>query len=160
LDVPVYKKLTDLDTHFENPYSSKEGQLPVSLTENFWVRLAREGRPWNKSIEGGSASNTMTYFGVLAPSAGCRAYVSTVMLSCDKDAFFQIVARHGIAGSSSTLITHSVFAKAGTPQIVKFDGDMIIEDGGDFKIGCQTTVTSETGKVYASFSGIEVSMNG
>jgi hypothetical protein len=159
MDAPVYKKLTDIDKHFENPFSSKEGQLPVSLTENFWSRLSREGRPWNNSLSGSNVTNTMAFFGVTVPSAGCRVYVSTVMFSCDKDAVFNIVARHNITGSGTTLLTHIVFVKAGNPVVMKFDGDLIIEDGGDFKIGCQTTVTSETGKLYASYSGIEVAAN-
>jgi hypothetical protein len=161
MDAPVYKKLVDIDNHIENPFSTKEGQLPVSLTENFWARLSRYGRPWGGYTAFTTASNTPTAM-IKTPNIGNVVYVSTVMASCTVDAFFYISFRQGFGGNStdpSGMQTNCYFAKAGTPVIVKFDGDVIIGDSGDARVTVQTTNTGESGTLYASITGIEVAVN-
>lgn len=162
MDAPVYKKLVDIDDHVENPFSSKHGQLPISTVESFWARLARHGRPWGGYTAGSAVSNTLQDKLVIPPTSGNIAYLSTAMLSCTVDAFFYISVRPNFGGNisdTSGFQSHCIFAKAGTPIVVKFDGEVFVSDSGDIKISCQTTNASETGKLYGSLNGIEVAIN-
>jgi hypothetical protein len=48
---------------------------------------------------------------------------------------------------------HVIFAKAGTPLIIDFDGEIWCEEGGSFSVGAQCFTA---GKLYASTLAVEV----
>jgi hypothetical protein len=157
------KKIQDvklMDSNIqENPFSTKEGQNIVSISETFWARAIREGRWKNSYSSGGTApAGSLAFPTYVTPSKGCIFYPKTVTLSADVDAMLAVRIDTGIpytsgSGNSSGQLLHYIFAKAGTPVILTFDGEIWANENGKIDIGC-TAVTA--GKFYGGIHGVEV----
>lgn len=147
----------------ENPYNTKVGQQVVSVSENFWTRLSREGRFRGFQTEGTVSianNNSFAVSSVLSPSLGCILYPSTVSVSADVDAELVIVVNTNVKDgdyNSTNKIYHVAWCKAGTPFTVKFDGDIFCLEGGGVNVQARTTIG--TGKLYGSINGVEVAVN-
>lgn len=140
----------------ENPYNTKTGQDVVSMQENSWMRLFREGRPKNINNEAFDAtvSTNWTYSLVLAPSPGMVLYPKRTVVSASVDMEINVRISTGIGQAPN--VFHVVYLKSGTPYILEFEGDICCFEGGNIQIGYRTTTV---GKVWASIYGVEVVSN-
>ncbi|MFY0760186.1 hypothetical protein AB1K32_15050 [Metabacillus dongyingensis] len=139
----------------ENPYNTVTGQEVVSTSENFWARLGREGRFRGSTVQGTSVTaNTLSFKAVVKPSLGHRLYPKRAIVSSDVDAILYIRVLTGIKRADE--MTTVCFCKAGNPYIVDFDGDVYLEEDGEFAIAMFATTD---GKVYGATNGVEVAIN-
>jgi hypothetical protein len=160
MDVPVYKKLTDLENQAENPFGTKTGHGVVSISETFWARIARLGRPAggsldNKAIPNNSALVTSSY----TASVDTIFYPKVVSVSCNVDAELTIQYVPLLPHWQSFYLVRC-FAKAGTPVVLNFDGgEMVLGSlGGSLSFGALNSGAA-AGVLYGSVFGYEVSAN-
>lgn len=140
----------------ENPQRTRIGQEVVSIAENFWVRLSREGRFKSSQVNyAGLVAGTLNYNSSLfKPSLGCIAYPKKLHISSDVDAFHYVIITTGI--NDADIIKYYWFNKAYVPYELEFDGEVYLKDGGNIEI---RTSTSTAGHILASINGIEVTEN-
>lgn len=138
----------------ENPFNTEYGQEIVSIQENFWARLNREGRPRPYILRGTDITiNTDFYpLTVLSPY-DCILYPSKVVASANVDGEIIVQVQTGLQDVGN--IYYNAFVKAGTPFVLDFKGDVFLIEGGSIKIGINS---ANTGKFYASAHAIEVSL--
>lgn len=160
MDAPVYKKLVDIEEHTENPFFTKEGQLVVSESENFWQRALRYGRTafkyvGNSTLNAGITQISLTF----QPSAGTIFIPDCVSVSANVDATVFIsyqVGDSNFKGFDSTMTDEYLavaFCKAGTPLTIKLDGSLQIVAGGQIQCRIQGVTN---GQGFASVHGVEV----
>ena len=159
MDAPVYKKLTDIENQRENPSQNAIGQEVVSIAEDFYTRLWREGRPVNQYTQGSPlTANVLTNGGsALTASPGCILYPTVISVSTDVDAMIMIryTTKINQAGVSNDGKLFDIgYVKAGTPFIVYPKGMAILE-GGDIVILAKSATT---GNIYGSIQGVEVTV--
>lgn len=137
----------------ENPFGTAEGQGVISISESFWARLFREGRPRNAQALGVNIStlNSYVYQTQLTPSKGVILYPKRAIISFSVDAELVVQVTTGIADAD--IHYYLAFVKAGTPLQVEFDGDIWCNENGNVKLGVRT---SGAGTFYASVYGVEV----
>jgi hypothetical protein len=144
----------------ENPYGTKQGQEVVSIAENFWVRMAREGRPLSGSTNTTAVPNNSTFIGAsLNADVDCIIYPRFVSVSCTVDAELIIQFNPNVPHAFSHYLYRG-FAKAGTPVLLKLDGEIQIASnlGGGIKFGATNTGTT-SGILIGNIFGYEVNMN-
>ena len=97
--------LAELLNRFENPFNTAEGQLITSESENFWARLAREGRPRN-AIKQGTSITIGTFLStvLIKPSLGCRFFPQKITVSATVDAKLYIAIITGIRDAEDQLL--------------------------------------------------------
>lgn len=144
----------------ENPFFTAEGQEIVSVSENFWARKLRHGRTafkvWDTTPITANQFTNYTY----NPSVD-KIFIPDVMtFACDQDCSIRVgyipIEKYDLfnPGYANEFIAVS-FLKAGTPFVLKFDGNLEIHNPGGL---IQFQVKSLTGgTVYACIHGIEVS---
>lgn len=159
MDAAVYKKLMDIENQRENPSQNAIGQDVVSIGEDFYTRLWREGRPVNQYTQGSAlTANTLTNGGSsLAASPGCILYPTVISVCTDVDAMVMIryTAKVLQAGVSSDGKLFDIgYVKAGTPFIIYPKG-MVILEGGDITILAKSATA---GNLYGSIQGLEVTV--
>ncbi|MBT2603725.1 hypothetical protein J7E55_11930 [Bacillus sp. ISL-53] len=157
-DILNLKKLMDLENLHENPNGTKEGQLPMSVSETFWSRIAREGRPKtvtsnNKVLPVGTGLVGET----VNPSPDCIFYPKFASVSCNIDAELVIQIVSGIPQVQSMYVFRG-FVKAGTPVTLTFDGDSFISSIGTMLFGAINPGSTE-GKITGTIYGYEVNVN-
>lgn len=140
----------------ENPFNTEYGQEIVSIQENFWARLYREGMPKLNTVSGvtvTNASSAYAYYGTITPSLGRVLYPKQACITCNEDAELTIKVDTGI---KDVLPVHVAlgWVKAGTPLQTMLDGELFCLENGMFTIGIKTA--SPTAKVYGCVYGIEV----
>jgi hypothetical protein len=143
----------------ENPFNTEFGQDVVAISESFKARLWREGRPKSLYYES-TVSNTaggVVNNGIVT-SIGCRLYIFNVTLSSDIDSILLVQTNQGIeSGNDNSPIRLSyVYAKAGTPVVLNFDGEVSVPEGSAFNLAAIPMVNNSGGKLYGSVHGIEI----
>lgn len=159
--VPV--KSVDSDLR-ENPFNTLHGQEIVSVQENFWARLNREGHARNAILTDfqPTADNTFRYSTLYTPSIGAILYPSVITLSADIDCDLAIKITTGvndIAGvSGGQDFYFMVHKKAREEWKMDFKGDLQVfaDNGGKISVGGRL---GSAGKLHASFLGVEVMPN-
>ncbi|YCI79331.1 hypothetical protein M1D47_12570 [Bacillus sp. R1-10] len=157
-DILNLKKLMDLENLHENPHGTKQGQLPMSVAETFWSRIAREGKL--KSV---TNNNKVLLVGAglvgetVNPSPDCLFFPKFASVSCNIDAELMIQITTGIPQQQSMYIFRG-FVKAGTPVQVSFDGDSVISSIGTMLFGAINPGSTE-GKITGTIYGYEVNTN-
>lgn len=142
----------------ENPYNTYNGQDAVSITESFGARLWKEGRSRSSYFDSAlsNTAGTVTNYGTVS-SIGCRLYIFNVSLSSDVDAILMTQTTQGLAtGDGDTLRFCYVYAKAGTPVILNFNGEVSIAENSAFNVVAIPLTNNSGGKIYASVHGIEI----
>lgn len=166
MDAPVYKKLLDIERQQENPFHTSEGLTVVSEAENFWVRLSREGTQVTGYKEV-TATNTLTIESFMSPGASRRFYPKRLILTAMKDTKVLVgwSTKHGRTvavgvNSMPTMAFQQVVIPAGNCVVVSYDGDFFLDGSSSpLELHCQSLVTGETGKLYVSIDGWEVTPN-
>jgi hypothetical protein len=160
MDAPVYKKLTDIENQRENPFHTKHGQDVVSISENFWARISREGRWRSYSVDKVAFATTTSWLWNWATQAepDSRWYPKTAILSADVDCQLGIKVLTGTSKNNAIIL--SAFVKAGTPLVIPFDGELWADDNNIGQSGIYFGVNNATtgGNLYASVQGIEVTI--
>lgn len=152
-DILNYKKLTDIENLHENPFGTKEGQLVVSSSENFWARLSRLGRVRNVFWDGVNLPSGQTgYPSAVQTSPGHIFFPKRAVISATVDCIVMIQINTNVAAGNALL--EEAFLKAGTPLVLNFDGDVICFAGG--QISAMVKGSTADGKIYGSISGVEV----
>lgn len=157
-DILNYKKLSDLENLHENPFGTKEGQLPISTVETFWARIAREGRMKaitnNKKAfpTGGSLVAES-----INPSPDCIFYPKFASVTATVDAELMIQIVSGIP-QLPTMYAFRGFVKAGTPILLTFDGDTCISSLGVINIAGINNGAA-AGELIGTIYGYEVNVN-
>lgn len=112
----------------ENPYSTSIGQEVVSIQENFWVRLAREGKKKDATLSGFAlTTSTDTAFewkSILEPDAGVIYFPRVISVSCTVDAELAIKLHPNTF--DETEVVYNAYVKAYTPFNMYFDGEISI----------------------------------
>lgn len=144
----------------ENPIKTLEGQQPVSVVESFWARKAREGR-WRSAITqtGVVNANNISVLEI-SPSLGTRLYPRKACIGATVDCqiLCKLHTKVKYASADTDGVMYQVtYAKAGTPVVFEFDGEVWIEEGGFF--GVATFGVGTAGAFYASVLGLEVSVD-
>lgn len=158
----------DFMENFENPFCSKEGQMPVSITETFWVRLTRVGRPVTILKTKQHISDATTSTITLRAGKGRRLYIKTFSISCSKDADIGLkidgeFCKHMTYAYDSSINSigcwETMFCKAGTPLRLTYeDGEMWIEDGAYVNAWHKLEDGSNDGYVWIHAFGYETSI--
>jgi hypothetical protein len=164
MDVPVYKKLIDIENQKENPFGTAQGQDVVSVSESFWSRLFREGRERSNAYIATTMSTVdgtgYNYGPSITTSLGCYFYPRFVSVSASVDAELTIVVSTGISlgdVSNSGNVTYVAWCKAGQPFNITFDGDIRCNELSTVSIKARTTTAG--GKLYGTIYGVEVPWN-
>lgn len=159
MDAPVYKKLSDIESHRENPLGTTVGQDVFSVSETFWARIAREGRqPKGAYTNNTALPNTGAFTSIaINPSVDCAFYPKYVSVSATVDAELIIQLNTNIPQVAS-MYPVRVFAKAGTPVKIECDGDMVIDSNGTIAVGAINTGAS-AGTLIGTIFGYEVNIN-
>jgi len=150
------------NAHFENPFGTAEGQLVVSSSENFWARLSRIGRPRSKTASAVAVSATagvLVSTGGITASIGCALYPTVCSVSCTVDAVLVIQAPNAGLQDGEIMYAAFAYAKAGTPLVVRFDGEGYCKENVGISIGAIPLTANSGGLIYGSCSGIEVEVN-
>lgn len=146
-----------LSRYIENPSFTSEGQLVVAQSENFWSRLAKEGR-WrcDASInETPFSANALKFVqNTFKPSLGCVLYPKRIDFSVTQDALFYLYVYTGFSDADDA--QYYGYIKAYTPFIAEFDGDVCMQEGGSVELRILST---SAGKICMTSNGIEVSKN-
>lgn len=141
----------------ENPFGTAYGQDVVSVSESFWARLSREGRPRNAATSGSNiVTGSLQLITTLTASKGCLLYPRVVSVSTNVDGLLCIridtkIPDIGPAGDG--VIAYYIYAKAGTPVTIVFDGEVFCLEDGSVAIGANPDAN---GKVYGTIIGVEV----
>lgn len=168
MDAPVYKKLTDIENQRENPFNTAEGQEIVSISENFWSRLARQGRfrgnMWDAQSIAVTSSWNWNAAWAHGAEPGYRMFLKRVVMSADVDCQLGFKIWEGVQGTTNTYHQMSAYVKAGTPWVVEFDGEYVVESvipPGQTAPGIYFGVNKVgvAGNVYISVVGVEVAAN-
>lgn len=102
----------------ENPLGTAEGQEVVSISETFWHRLAREGRPRNAIFQGSAITvGTFKSSVLIKPSLGCIFYPQKIIASATVDACLYIAVITGIQDAEEQV--HALWCPAG--QKIEFE---------------------------------------
>ena len=141
----------------ENPFNTTTGQEIVSIGENFWARLAREGRFRAKDYQNISMTQGVLLFvqPQFKPNKGCVLYPVDIVLTSEADTLFIFAVNTGVADAD--LIYRIAYVKAFTAFEWKFDGSVFIKEGGFLEIRALCNTTG--GKLWGSVYGIEVTEN-
>jgi hypothetical protein len=158
MDVPVYKKLIDIENQKENPFNTPNGQEVVSVSESFWARLNREGRQragLARAVDVSGVNLNIDYFFYTFPGPiDALMYISKISISADVDAELFMRLESGLKDSGNTY--HLGYCKAGTPFQTSFNGDAFMYEGGQCRLGIKTSTAC---KVWGSVYGTEVALN-
>lgn len=150
-------KIIDSDLR-ENPFQTKVGQEVVSVQESFHARLFREGRPKSAMAQGTNATaNTITTTAPVSVSPGCELYPIAISVSCDVDAQLLIKIDTQIPDAGlNGIFWEVVYAKAGTPFVRNYTGEVRALEGGSVSIA---VLPGTAGKIYGSVYALEVQSN-
>ena len=162
MDIILINKIKEFLNRFENPFSTREGQLVVSTSENFWARLNRLGRPRSNTANGQAVSakaGVLTQTAAITTSIGCVLYPTICSVSCTVDAILVIQAPNAGLQDGNIMYAAYTYAKAGTPIAVRFDGEGYCKENTGISIGAIPLTDNSGGKIYGSCNGIEMEMN-
>ncbi|MEE3950769.1 hypothetical protein [Peribacillus frigoritolerans] len=157
-DILNLRKLMDIENLHENPHGTKQGQLPMSVMETFWARIAREGRA--KSVTSNSKVLPIgsVYTGeTLNPSPDCLFYPKFASVTSTVDAELMIQIASGIPQMQS-MYPFRGFVKAGNPVYLTFDGDTVISSIGTMSFA-GINAGSVEGRLIGTIYGYEVNFN-
>lgn len=160
MDAPVYKKLVDIEEHLENPFFTKEGQLVVSESENFWQRALRYGRSaygcsFGSNLTANITNNTYSY----SVDSGCVFIPDVISASADVDSVIYIgyTPMDNYDPYNTTQANEYIFTgfvKAGTPVVIELNGSVqLAHPNGTIYF---RHVPIANGKGYCSVHGVEV----
>lgn len=154
--------LINTNINAENQAGTQFGHISVSVSESFWAKIGRYGRPKNVNSLAGTISDTtgITYPIYLNPSIGTIFYPKKVIASASVSGVAVVYIKTNIPQANNTgagMADPVLFSKrvsAGEGLVLDFDGEIFVVDGGQVQVGFWPDTTG--GKFSGSIYGLEV----